>query len=77
MDGVDSASRLSMEQPARENCHISDELKSGKCILFRCCSLVNNISYLLVRVSWVKISQWRQGFGVSAKYTGISSFDEK
>lgn len=74
MDGVDSASRLSMEQPARENCHISDELKSGKCILFRCCSLVNNISYLLVRVSWVKT---RMKHGVSAKYTGISSFDEK
>lgn len=60
MDGVDSASRLSMVQSACENCHISDKLKSGKCILVGCCGLVNSISNLLVRVSWVKTSQWRQ-----------------
>lgn len=43
MDGVDSASRLSIEQPARENCHISDELKSGKCILSGCLGLVKRV----------------------------------
>lgn len=56
MDGVDSVSCLLMEELVCENCYILDELKFGKCILFWCCSLVNNISYFLVRVSWVKIS---------------------